>query len=332
MKGHDRTATRRVRIGIMGCAEFARRRMAPAITEHPDIELTAVASRAPETAAATATRFACEPVTGYAELLERDDVDAVYVPLPVALIGDWALRALRAGKHVLAEKSVACAVSRARELTTCAAERGLVLLPNFLFLRHVQQRAVAKLVAAGELGELRLISAAFGFPPRPSGDIRYRRDLGGGSLAETGIYPVRLAQSLLGDGLRVGHAVLREAAGPTGAFDVAGAAQLYDEAGVVAQLAFGFDHSYRCDYEIWGSKGRVRVERAFTPPADWEPVVWWERDGGRERLPLAPDDHVRNLLTEFCARVRGERAAGAEPAAVVETARLLEEISAKATG
>lgn len=72
--------------------------------EADGIELKAVASRDPAKARRFAAHFGCAAADGYDELLERPDIDAVYVPLPTGLHAHWVSRALAAGKHVLSEK------------------------------------------------------------------------------------------------------------------------------------------------------------------------------------------------------------------------------------
>ena len=75
----------RVRIGVLGCASIAQRRMLPSMCRQPLVEIAAIASRDPGRAGSFAARFGGVPVTGYAELLARPDVDAVYLPLPPGL-------------------------------------------------------------------------------------------------------------------------------------------------------------------------------------------------------------------------------------------------------
>jgi NDP-hexose-3-ketoreductase len=289
-----------VRIGVLGCARVARRRFLPAAAAVPELELTAVASRTPERAAEFAAVFGGEAVTGYRRLLERDDVDAVYVPLPTGLHHDWVRQALHAGKHVLAEKPLATDLAEATELVELARRTGLLLRENLMFLHHSQHAAVRELVAGGEIGDLRSIAAVFGHPALPENDVRYRAELGGGSLLDVGVYPIRLAQFFEAGPWRVAGAVLRP--GPRGV-DVAGNALLRSAHEVTAQLEFGFDHHYRNVYRLWGTDGLVTVRHAFTPGPAKRPSVTLERPDRTVELSLPADDQFRNAATAFARDV-----------------------------
>ncbi|MFJ9445103.1 Gfo/Idh/MocA family protein [Kitasatospora sp. NPDC101235] len=296
-----------VRIGVLGTASIAWRRTLPAFAEVPGLELAAVASRELASAERFTERFGGTPVEGYQRLLERPDVDAVYLPLPTGLHHEWVARALRAGKHVLAEKPLTDSARHTRELVALARERGLLLRENLMFTHHHRHQEVRRLLADGAIGELQSLTAVFGIPPLPATDVRYRPELGGGALLDVGVYPVRAARLLLGDDLRVVGARLRTAAAD--GVDVAGAALLSTPDGVTAQLAFGFEHHYRNAYELWGSTGRMVVDWAFTPPADHEGGIRVERPDGVETVHLAADHQFRNIADAF---VRDLAAGGPE--------------------
>lgn len=296
-----RTHGSRVRVGVIGCADIARRRMLPAMLARPEIELAALASRDEAKAKEFAARFGGVAVHGYAALLERDDLDAVYIPLPAGMHAEWILRSLDAGLHVLCEKPLVTRHEDAVEAVERARERGLLLLESFMFTRHSQHEAVARLVADGAIGSLRTFVSDFGIPPLPSGDIRNDPALGGSALRDVGVYPIRAAQLYLGDGIEVAGACLR--ADPALGIDVAGSALLHDADGVMAQLGFGFAHAYRSRYELWGSEGRITLDRAFTPPPGHRPVVRIERQDHLEERVLPADDQFANIAGEFARAI-----------------------------
>nr|AXL06248.1 gfo/Idh/MocA family oxidoreductase [uncultured bacterium] len=310
----------------MGCASIAVRKVLPAMASLADTEIAAIASRDAAKAAEIARAYGCRAVEGYSALLDLDDVEAVYIPLPNAAHAGWIDRALAAGKHVLAEKPLTTGVSRTRELIAAARAAGLVLMENVMFLHHSQHVAVRDLLADGAIGELRAFHAAFAVPARPPGDIRHRADLGGGALLDTGVYPVRAAMSFLGPEVDVVAAVLTRRHGHP--VESAGQALLCTAGGVSASATFGIDHAYRSGYELWGSDGRIVLDHAFTPPAGHIPVLRWKRRSAVEEIPLLPDDQVANTLTAFAGAVRSGRLPDNDD--VLRQAVLVDDIRTKA--
>jgi dTDP-3,4-didehydro-2,6-dideoxy-alpha-D-glucose 3-reductase len=314
-----------VRIGVLGCASIALRRVLPAMLLEPSLALVAVASRDAAKAGEAAVRFACEPVAGYEQLLARNDIEAVYLPLPTGLHATWALRAVEAGKHVLVEKPMTTNVYDTARVLSTAARRGLVVAENFMFPYHHQHDAVLKLLAEGAIGRLRALSAEFAIPGVPATDIRYNASLGGGALLDIGVYPLRTAMLFLGHGLAVRGSSLHF--DPATGVDVDGAALLRRRDGVTARVAFGMRHAYRAGYELWGSSGTIRLDRAYAPAAEHRAVVRLENNDGTEEIVLEPDDQYRAAVRAFARSVRtgsaGGTGAGTDAA---ELARLVDDV------
>jgi dTDP-3,4-didehydro-2,6-dideoxy-alpha-D-glucose 3-reductase len=318
-----------VRVGVIGCADIAWRRVLPALVSDEDVQLSAVASRDRAKAEVFADHFGCDAAESYDGLLARPDIDAVYVPLPTMLHGDWVERALLAGHHVLAEKPLTSDPGRTAALVGLARRLDRVLLENVMFVHHSQHEAVRRLVLDGAIGEVRGFFSEFTIPPRPDDDIRYRPDLGGGALLDVGVYPVRAAMHFLGHALEVAGATMRCDRGRD--VVVSGAALLTTPRGVPAQISFGMEHAYRSQYRIIGSDGVLSVDRAFTPSATWRPTVLLERQDGREVVQLAADDQCAATVRFFVRAVRGQTDCGPHRAATTRQAELVHEIAAKAT-
>ncbi|NUP14904.1 MAG: Gfo/Idh/MocA family oxidoreductase [Streptomyces sp.] len=318
---------RSVRLGILGCSDIARRRTLPAALKLPELTVTAVASRSQDNARAFAAEFGGEAVAGYEALLESPDVDAVYVSLPTGLHHDWIVRALHAGKHVLAEKPLTARYPDTVTAVDLANSRGLTLMENLTFTQHSLHDAVRKLLAEGDIGELRSMTSEFGFPPLSPDNVRYRADLAGGSLLDAGVYPLAATSMFLGPDLDVVGATLRM--GTEAEVDVAGDVLLCAPDGRTAHVSFGFEHAYRCAYTLWGSEGRIVVDRAFTPPPDFVPRVRLERAEGVREIVLPADDQFAGTLAAFARAVNGGGSAthGAE---VVARARLVSQVRSRA--
>ena len=291
-----------VRLGIMGCADIAWRAMAPAALECTEVELVAAASRTAEKAQRFAVQFNCDPLVGYDKLLERDDIDAIYMPLPTGLHYKWVIRTLLAGKHILVEKSFAPNYATCQAMVKMAQEKNILILENFLFPHHSQHDWVNDYISRGKIGEVQLFRSTFGFPPLPKDNFRYSKKLGGGSLLDVGAYVVKAASLFLGSDLILLGAALKydDVLG----VDIYGDALFKNLKGQVAQLSFGFNYFYQCHYELLGSKGKIVVERAFTPPPGFRPAVHVGQQGRNLEITLPADNHYVNMLSFFAVTVR----------------------------
>lgn len=279
--------------------------MIPALLACDEFELIAVASRSAEKANEFADEFGCEAVAGYEKLLERDDIAAVYMPLPTGLHEEWCMRVLEAGKHLLVEKSFAQSLESADRMLEIAQAKNLLVFENFHFQTHSQWAEIMRYLNSGDLGDVQLVRSTFGFPPLPKDNFRWSKELGGGALLDAGAYVAKVSQLLLGTGCEVLGAS-RKFDDETGV-DIYGEAMFRDANGRVAQVAYGFDYFYQCRVELLGTKGKLSTNRVFTAKPDYEPVFLIERQGGSEEITLVADDAYRNMWKWFAGEVgRGD--------------------------
>jgi len=293
-----------LRLGVMGCAEFALRAMIPAFIDCNETSLVAVASRTEAKAQKFSTLFGCESLVGYESLLDREDIEAIYMPLPTGIHEEWVKKTIAAGKHILVEKTFAENHESATTLVDSARKKNCLIIENFLFPHHSQHAWVLDKVAKGEVGDIHLVRSTFGFPPLSETDFRYNPSLGGGALLDVGAYVVKTARIFLGNSLELLGATLKydEKTG----VDIYGDAMLKNASGQVAQVSFGFDYFYQCHYELLGTKGKLVVERAFTPPPGFQPSVRIEHQGDRQNISLPADNHYINMSRFFATTIRSE--------------------------
>ncbi len=286
-----------MRMGLVGCSAFALRAMAPLLKAEHGFRLVAVASREAAKARAAASTLGCEAVAGYDRLLERTDLDAVYIPLPAGLHEEWVVRALGRGLHVLCEKPFAVGSASAERMVGAARQAGRLVVENVLFPHHRLLESVRAKLESGILGEPRLFRSTFTIPRLPAGDIRYQARLGGGALNDLGTYMVKFARVFLGEDYRVAGATAFSNQG--GEVDLGGLVHLRGADGIRAQLAYAFDVQYQNNWEFLGSRGRLLVERAYTPPPDFTPVLRLEIGAERREEIVPADSQYRNMLVYF---------------------------------
>lgn len=235
--------------------------------------------------------------SSYKEIIESTEIDALYIPLPPGLHYKWARKALENGKHVLVEKPSTILANDTRKLVEIARKKGLALHENYMFVFHEQLRVLQEYVNAGNIGDIRLIRISFGFPKRKENDFRYNQELGGGALIDAGGYVIKYAAMLLGDSAHIKTAQMNY--NPKCEVDMYGSATMVNNEGMVAQLAFGMDNSYKCDLEIWGSKGNLFSGRILTAPAGFVPNMIITSSENKEKIELPADDTFLKSIEYF---------------------------------
>jgi len=196
----------RIRWGVLGCGGIARRRTIPeGIVPAPSAELTAVFDTDAQVNEDVAEAFAARPCAAEADLLGRNDVDAVYVATPAGAHRAQVLAAATAGKHVLCEKPLGLTVAEAREMADACRAAGVTLAVGFMMRFHAAHREAFRLVRSGALGRLVLGRAQLScwYPPMAGA---WRQDPtagGGGSLMDMGGHCIDLLEMLFGAVTRV---------------------------------------------------------------------------------------------------------------------------------
>lgn len=333
-------------IGIICPSEIALRRFMPALAKGAGLRFAGVGyasdeewygERLPEIPAVVrAQRDASERAkaeaflagggvlfSSYAALVSAPELACVYLPLPPGLHARWGLAALKHGKHLLIEKPAATSLADARKLVETARANHLVLHENYMFAFHDQLAAIDRIVADGEIGELRLIRISFGFPRRVAEDFRYNQALGGGALLDCGGYTIRYASMLLGDSARLLAAV----SNTSGEFDVDlyGSATMVNDEGVTAQLAFGMDNNYKCDLELWGSRGCLSAGRVLTAPAGLVPTAVIRRGNEEEIRELPTDDTFQKSIRHFAESMENDELREANYQSILRQAGLVDQ-------
>lgn len=274
--------TEKIRWGILSTGSIAHA-FAEGLRHLPDAELTAVGSRSVETAESFGKFYNIPHRHATYEALANDpDVDVIYIATPHTFHRDNALLCLNAGKAVLCEKPFTINAAEAREVIALAREKKLFLM-EAMWMRFLPAVVrLRELLAAGVIGEVRMVQADFGFRAAfdPASRL-FAPELGGGALLDVGIYPLSLVSMLLGTPERVmGMAHL----GETGV-DEQSAVLLGYSGGRMAQLFSAVRTASPIEAQILGTEGRIHIHNPMFSPERF--TITRQREGGPQmkRLP-----------------------------------------------
>lgn len=256
--------TRTIRWGIIGPGAIAKT-FAGGIANSQTGTLAAIATRDPGRPGLADSFPGARIVHGYEALLADADIDAVYIATPHTGHAEWAIKAVRAGKHVLVEKPIALSAHEAEAIYHEARKAGVFAGEAYMYRLHPQTARLVELVRSGVVGDVRLIKSSFGFD---MGEVKpdhrlFSNSLAGGGILDVGGYPVSMARLIAGavdrkdvcepqQVLGIGHL------GSTGVDEWASAVLKFQN-GIVAEVSCSIRVQQDNVLRIIGSEGRIEV-------------------------------------------------------------------------
>ena len=287
------TTPKKLRWGILGAARINQQLM-PAIVAAKNSELVAIASRRPGAAAETLAQYAPQEkqVTIYDSpelLLEDDSIEAVYIPLANKEHAEWALRAIRKGKHVLCEKPMALCVADIEAIETAANEHNVVVMEGFMYRFHPQHARIKEIIDSGTIGEVRSVRSCFSYLMQPAREYRIDNTIenGSGAMWDIGCYAIHAARLPFYDAPPLAVSAMAKHIDSGADISCNGIIDFGD--GKYAHFDFGFEHARRAEYEVIGTKGGLKCHNVWAKQAEVPVISWWTESGEQqqESLPLA---------------------------------------------
>jgi predicted dehydrogenase len=317
----------KLRWGILGVAAI-NNRVLPSFLRARNVELRAIASRSLEKAR-TAAKAAGIPVAlgGYEALLEDPNIDAVYIPLPNSLHGEWTRKAAERGKHVWCEKPLCPTADEAQALVEFCRSKGVKLMDGFMWPHHPRTQHLRQFLDSGGIGDIRRVSGTFTFPMRPldTGNVRLKPELAGGSLLDVGCY------SVYGIRWAFGAEPVKVYAAATyhNGVDVQMDGILWFADGRMATFDCGFTLPFRRWLEITGTEAVVWV------PEMWLPLpraTYYIRREGQpvEEVALEGEDQIQQMIENFSRAVLENQPVTPPPEEAVKTLRVLDALARSA--
>jgi phthalate 4,5-cis-dihydrodiol dehydrogenase len=292
----DLRPPRRLKLGVAGLGR-AFMLMLPGLAHHPRIQLVACADPRPEARIRFTADFDAPSYAEFGELCDDPHVEAIYLATPHQFHAAQVARAAEARKHILVEKPLAVTLAEAASMVERARAAGVHLLVGHSHAQDGPVLAARRLIASGEVGAPRLITALnytdFLYRPRRAEELDTSQ--GGGVVFSQGAHQVDVVR-LLGGGL------VRSVRAMTGAWDPARptegayAAFLAFENGAAASLTYSgygrFDSDVFLDWvgemgqrKDPGRHGLARAALAGLPDAAAEAALKTSRTYGAPGQP-----------------------------------------------
>lgn len=254
-----------IRFGTLGAAAITPSALIQPCAEEPRAAVGAIAARDRTRAEEFANLHGIPKVLdSYQDVVEDDWIDAIYVPLHIPAHHEWTIKALRAGKHVLCEKSFASNATEAAEMAATALETGKVVMDAFHYRYHPVFMRAVEIYQTGMLGDIKEIEAAFHIAVRDPKNIRMNYETGGGVTMDIGCYPISWVRHITGEEPVQLDAEVEE--GPPNV-DVLLKTSMEFPDGIVATTSGDMraDARFTAFLKVTGSKGALHVVNPLVP-------------------------------------------------------------------
>jgi predicted dehydrogenase len=290
---------KKIRYAVVGLGHIAQAAVLPAFRHAENSQLAALVTGNPEKNRKLSERYRVKAYS-YDDLesaLEKEKIDAVYVATPNILHREHTERAAGAGAHVLCEKPMATTQDDCEAMMRAATQNNVKLMIAYrLHFNNANLRAV-RVAKSGDLGDLRYFGSLFGLQVK-EGNIRTRKDLGGGTLFDIGIYCINTARYLFRDepievvGLTANNGEKRFAE-----IEEMTAATMRFPSERLATFTCSFGSTDVSYYDLVGTKGALRLENAYEYQGELRCVT--TIDGKKTEKTFKPGDQFAPELIYF---------------------------------
>lgn len=260
-----------IRWGILSTGVIAKNFADTVGKMNGETRVLAVASRTKESADAFADQYGIERRYDSYEALAKDpDVDIVYVATPHSRHYEDMKLMISNGKHVLCEKSFTVDSQQAKEIFALAREKKVFVMEAFWTKILPIYREVEKVVSSGAIGDIRMVTAQYGYTTAREAR-KFVPELAGGTLLDIGVYAIGFACMFLGYEYDAIQSNLVMNSAGTDAID----AIILRKGNAVAQLTTAIGAAMPVFGGIYGTKGHIDVPdfknpQAFTVCVDGE--------------------------------------------------------------
>jgi predicted dehydrogenase len=291
--------------GVVGGTSYvARQAVMPAIRSSPFTRLIGASSRTPERLNEYPLTPGERAYTSLHDMLEDDDIEAVYVPLPNDLHLDVVQACLEAQRHVLCEKPMFLEETHYDLITATAERTGRIVTEAFMTSYHPRMRSFVDQLRNGAWGKVYGMSTSFTGTLAPLEGYRLSPERGGGVLWDVGCYGLHPIVEVLGDKPDLIQTKMTPT-GPRGVDATVATYLQYEHADAFIRLSFLSGDSQTVS--VWTDSHHLQFDHASTPSAHERGFSVTGIDGTTHRVPTNAADPYRAMIDEVAVAMREGR-------------------------
>ena len=303
----------KIRWGIVGPGSIAHN-FSDALKQTYSGELISIASRTSSNLEEFGNKYQIEKefrFNNYDDLLENENIDAVYIATPHVFHADLSIKAAGKGKHILCEKPGAVNFTQASLVLEKVKEAGVFYKEGFMYRCHPQIPALINIIKKNTIGKINKITSSFGFDMQkiiPDHRL-FDKKLAGGSILDVGLYPVSLSRMVAG--AAIGKKFInpieisaKARIGETGVDEIA-SASLKFENDIIAEISTAIMQNMDNNAVIEGEIGKIILDDPWMPGKDGGPYntkIRIIKNGEEEIVEFTGPEHLFFFEAELASQ------------------------------
>lgn len=290
-----------IRYAVVGAGWISQEAFIPGVAQSGNSRIQAIVTGDLVKAQKLADFHGIPQVVSYADydaLLADDSIDAVYIALPNSLHANYAIRAARAGKHVMVEKPLAISVAESEAMIAAARENNVFLMTAYRLHNEPGTVALLEKIREGAIGKPLFFQSVFAFQ-MAAGNHRLKAEHWGGALQDVGVYCVNAARHVFGEEPVEATATKHQPKDDPRFAEVEAsiAATLRFPSGGIAQFVASFGAADTNYYRVIGADGEVELDPGYLFQVATHMRL--RKDGKVENIPFPQVDQFGGQVAYF---------------------------------
>ncbi len=267
--------------GILGLGNIADK-FASAFKDIKNAKLVGIASKTQENLSKFEKKYNLEKKNcfyNYQELIESENIDAIYIALPHNFHFEWILKSLKSKKKVLTEKPATVSSYQIKEIISFLNTNKLFFAEGFMYRFHPQTNEIIKFIKDGAIGDLLSMESFFGINIIMKRNIfgfkrmklneknrLFNKNLAGGCILDLGCYPSSMSLLISNLKEKNGNSIIvknkKVEFGPT-QVDIDSYAEIDFQNNFKSSIGCSFKKNLGKSTIIKGSKGTIEIEDSW---------------------------------------------------------------------
>lgn len=190
---------RKLGVALVGLGNYSTNQLAPALQETSHCELRGIVTGSPEKIPRWKEKYGIKDKNVYNyenmhTIANNDDIDVIYIVLPVSMHAEYSIIAANAGKHVWCEKPMAKTAAECRDIIEACNKNNVKLSIGYRMQHEKNTQTIMKWAETKPYGSIENLTAEAGYNGATITPWKLEKEMGGGAMYDMGVYPLNAAR------------------------------------------------------------------------------------------------------------------------------------------